>query len=757
MTARRLLPGILGGLLAAALPAQEASLASDLPAETLFYLELPDVQTFIQNGQSSALGRMYRDPEMQEFAGGLVKMIHDGWAGVRQQTSAMGVPEGLTHWDALRSFELGIAFGPGGVVDGEYQPSLVFGVAFGMKGDLAEQTLGFLGNLAAQSGKGTLSDGPDGKVLTIGFEGDEKIEIRARGSRLVGWSKIGSFGPGNLQSSAKFAAARSAMQAGGGALFCFIDPASGLNAMCDMVSKQHAQAGAMMRRAFAETGLTALQYIAATSGWSNGESVSRSVVQSQPGVPNPMMAANGPKVDKGLAAYVPDNAVSFSLFVSQTDDSYQVMRGLWTELKHLEVQPGQTLGAMWEGFQPGHPLYEWMEGSNSQLLAKGLQGFGDHGFSYTLPSAGGMMGGPGGGGMFLRLDDADAVRQLLATAVPQIAQMLNASKEIPLELEVKTVKITEKGADGQTISKDGPQYYTLKFQTNELPGQMRQMGMFLTQMQPSFGVSVDGWFVGGMNRLSVSNALKKGVTSAEKPITGKPEVQNLLGRVPANTVSLAWSDPRPGIEQMVAMAQGMLPMVAGQIPQNVVPVDLNKLPGPKSFTQYMRPTETYTVVEPERMVTYTVGSFNGADLIYTGGALLAAAPPIAMHFMPAMRGGEPHAVPPPQPQGGADAAAVDSQRQAVLEELERLATGLVVYKDEYGRYPAALGELVKPTDTWAYGFLPERRSEPKLGLVPDPWGQPYHYVPQGDAYQLYSFGPNGVNDAGAGDDVRLVD
>ena len=97
-----------------------------------------------------------------------------------------------------------------------------------------------------------------------------------------------------------------------------------------------------------------------------------------------------------------------------------------------------------------------------------------------------------------------------------------------------------------------------------------------------------------------------------------------------------------------------------------------------------------------------------------------------------------------------------------------LETAIAMYQSDLGAYPPSEnGALVKalqddPGDAdWDGPYIEFKRDELKDGELLDPWGHPYAYVsvnggsPQHRqrSFDLFSLGPNGVDDSGAGDDI----
>lgn len=756
MKTRRLVSCLLAGLLAAALRAQEYTLASELPANTFLYVEIPDVQGFMASARGSALGQIHRDPSVQAFVSGFEGKLAEGWSQVRAMASALGVPSDVLHWESVTSFECGLALGPveriGAPDGGGYPIAATLGAAVGLRGDLAQQVFALLSNLATAQGKGEIVEEVDGPVLAVAYAGDEKLRIRVRGKRLVAFARTGAPGVEGLSGSAQFLAGRQVVGGARDVLFLYMNAAAFVNLLDDGLQAWKPEIASVARRVLDESGLSSFQYLALASGWRGADSVGTAVVGHAPG----SRAGTGHAVDLSLLEYVPGDVTAFGLFTADAGDAWGRVRRIWAAVKELEVAPGQTLAASWPGFQPGHPLYEWMEGGRSEALARAFAGIGHQGFWYTPPSAG-ALGAGANTSAFVRLTDAAAVREALGQLMPQAAEWLATVPALPLALEVKNVPIRERDAAGQTVTREGPQYYVLKIKAAALPKQLAPLQMLLAQFQPSLGVTPDDWLVIGMNRMSVSSALRKGVQRPEASVTANSDVQAFLGRLPAGVESMSWSDPRPGVEQMFAMAQMMLGVVTAQIPADKMPVDLEKLPPATSITAYLRPTESHTVVEGTQLVTRTTGSLDVADFLVLGGAAATAAVPLVVaarqkqpeHAQAGAAGAGGAAAGP----GPAAAAGPDAKVQAARDELDRLRAGLTVFRLEHNRYPAELRELAQPDNDYPFGYLPDHQR----GLVNDPWGRAFVYRLTPEGCELYSVGPNGADEGGKGDDVKSAD
>ena len=117
---------------------------------------------------------------------------------------------------------------------------------------------------------------------------------------------------------------------------------------------------------------------------------------------------------------------------------------------------------------------------------------------------------------------------------------------------------------------------------------------------------------------------------------------------------------------------------------------------------------------------------------------------------------------------GAQAARRRGAVTKAKTTIAALETALVMYHGDLGEYPetgnpnlvAALQEDPGDVD-WDGPYMEFKQDDLKEGEAVDPWGNPYQYVSvnggapehRPKSYDLYSFGPNGEDDGGTGDDL----
>jgi hypothetical protein len=98
--------------------------------------------------------------------------------------------------------------------------------------------------------------------------------------------------------------------------------------------------------------------------------------------------------------------------------------------------------------------------------------------------------------------------------------------------------------------------------------------------------------------------------------------------------------------------------------------------------------------------------------------------------------------------GEADAAPALSPAEQVQNDLQQLSAAMTVYKISQGGYPKELADLVKPLPDYEEGCLG------KPDLPTDPWGHGYFFkLNEKKKPFLWSAGPNGQDEGGAGDDI----
>ncbi|MBN2096913.1 MAG: type II secretion system protein GspG, partial [Candidatus Omnitrophica bacterium] len=104
-----------------------------------------------------------------------------------------------------------------------------------------------------------------------------------------------------------------------------------------------------------------------------------------------------------------------------------------------------------------------------------------------------------------------------------------------------------------------------------------------------------------------------------------------------------------------------------------------------------------------------------------------------------------------------------TKAQATIAALE---AAIDMYDMDIGEYPdagnenlvQALSDTSNPDPDWDGPYMKLREQDLVDGEFVDPWGNPYVYINPGthnlSSYDIYSYGLNGQDEQGAGDDVN---
>jgi hypothetical protein len=181
-----------------------------------------------------------------------------------------------------------------------------------------------------------------------------------------------------------------------------------------------------------------------------------------------------------------------------------------------------------------------------------------------------------------------------------------------------------------------------------------------------------------------------------------------------------------------------------------LPFDITTLPEGSTFSEFYRPTVSWSQKNEHGFYSRTESSFGPETLLG-----LAALGGGAFVGFKAFSEGELEVV---DESGGLDETTAEGQEPeppslpaetTTAETMRGLSTRLAVYKLELGRYPEELSKLLGPTENYPNGFLDG-------GEVPvDGWGRVFSYEVSTDTttYQLWSKGVDGIDQGGQGDDL----
>jgi len=247
------------------------------------------------------------------------------------------------------------------------------------------------------------------------------------------------------------------------------------------------------------------------------------------------------------------------------------------------------------------------------------------------------------------------------------------------------------------------------------------------------------------------------VLLALSPTTARSEVKRLIDEKEGSAPHALASMQAEGAFEVSTMdwsrllgdlwdqARGLVPMLAQG---GTEPVDLALLPTSVDLFGALQPTRSWSrrvAGEGKTSLVHarSVSSFGPETPLMLAGMMYAgmgsrSAPPAEAEVLET------------KPVEQAAAPVVDESPARTTKALRGVKTALAVYKSQAGRFPATLDELLRGTDAFPEGFLADKR-------VPlDAWNRAFVYEPAADggSYALRSTGPDGVDQRGAGDDIK---
>ena len=277
------------------------------------------------------------------------------------------------------------------------------------------------------------------------------------------------------------------------------------------------------------------------------------------------------------------------------------------------------------------------------------------------------------------------------------------------------------------------QYTTLNIPTDQLPG-------LLSLIVPKLS------FTAFENELlfSLSNTVLK--SELKRLYRGpKPEPRNLFAdhgiRMAENSQSLfVFNWP-----EMLSKLLGVAKLLGGAVASNIG-FDMANLPSYEVPGRYLKATVHQHRVTDQGVIREHVSSFGPLSWLgILGGALyLGVGQMIPAQAMPVTPQRNVRAK-----EGSAQREQeADSQVESTESALKDLKSAIAIFEIDRGEVPDGLLGLVETNERYPKGYL----SEPELPR--DGWGRTFLYKKLGPkSYRLWSFGANGKNENGEGDDV----
>ncbi len=246
-------------------------------------------------------------------------------------------------------------------------------------------------------------------------------------------------------------------------------------------------------------------------------------------------------------------------------------------------------------------------------------------------------------------------------------------------------------------------------------------------------------------------------------VRAKREIKRILGEGEVTAHALASSERKPPAEATALwyMDWGTLlggawttgKSFMGMAPAGSLPVSAADLPDFAMFAKHFEPSVSWVKRAGPQILSHSESSFGPEVALGFFGLGFGVQAARTQRMQPVT---VPAAEPEAQPANAneIEAAAASVQTQARMEEtrgaLQRVKGRLAVYKLDQGEFPLALDGLSKATPNYPNGFLDG------LPLPTDAWGGALRYArAQPGECKLWSAGPNGLDEQGAGDDIAL--
>lgn len=290
--------------------------------------------------------------------------------------------------------------------------------------------------------------------------------------------------------------------------------------------------------------------------------------------------------------------------------------------------------------------------------------------------------------------------------------------------------VTAGGIEYQSKPYRKQPFISLQPSSDVLPG---AGGMTPALFTPNLAIGVlDGRAIISLSNIYTKREMKRMLKEGGEPHALAGEASDL----PAGVGSYSLTEWGQILDSFYSAAKGMLPLIESGVGE--LPFSLEALPSDGLFSRYIAPTKTWTQRSETGVYSHSESSFGPeVPLVFTGalaGGLLAVRQEEEWDSR----------------EYELEAEVVESGGHT-LDALSEVKIGLVVYRSDQGAYPERLEQLTRSTANFPEGYL----EGPELPL--DEWGGALHFElsEDGSSFRLWSAGPDGVDQGGAGDDVSL--
>lgn len=556
------------------------SFKQSLPENTLFYLSAPDLERWWTGFQNSAVYKIWREEEVQEFLADLLAMAQEKYGEAMAQAKAMH-DQGMIPFDPAKVEQLRLKSMSVAITDlampGQEKPgklSFALSIDFGDTANIASEMIESLVPMA-------LANAPEGAIvpateeiegvtmkkitspmasmmfpsagLMYGFvDGKLVIGTDLAVTRSVVAGLKGKVAEKNLSTDAEYALCAKQVQASKGEIEVFMRPKAFLDfgvealrfgAMQDRDLRENVDIDGIVR-AIDVLGLNGLKSMGISSGYDGNKGVTKSFVNVPEDERKGLFAlSDGSAVDMSHLDWIPKGVGSFSVMRLPN------VERIYTVIMDAVAAYDQGVAEMAKG-----EIAQVEEGLGFNIQKDVFGAFSDELLTYSMPMTG-----------------------LMAT--PEFVFMLGC-KNPTKTLEVfKKLSALSEGTVALSEVAGEEMLYSIDITLDEFGGGMDPTGM----LDPTIGFK-NGYMILSFSRSDVKNAFTRfdgqGAESVRENAAFKPYADS----IPQNADSLSFSDVATSIQGVYGSLSGMIGMVP--IPPEV-PIDVGLLPSSEALTKHL--------------------------------------------------------------------------------------------------------------------------------------------------------------------------
>ena len=595
----------VSGLFAPAALAQKSDIKRALPASTIFFMSMPDIDTSIEEFQSTPLAKIWREKEVQDFFAEAMKMAHGKFQeGMEKMKEAVAQGQSpLTAEEILGLRIHGATFAMTGLKiempeGGQPRPDvgIMLHLDFGSSAASWKKAIDFGLQMVEGQAQGMLVKNESkvgnfqavelapqmdeiknsfnwcwmGNGLLIGTRASEfKAALEALGSD----KQV-------LTASAIYTGASKQLTTKGAEMEVFMNMGQLMDTgmeILELAAKQNRRQMpkefdvAGVGRALEALGLRSVQAMGYSTHYENGKSITESYTLSPEPTRRGLMATGSGSLSTAFLKWVPKDSTGFSASKFDCSALYE-----------------GVMGAM-KAYNPeiAKEAMQHLEGVEAQLgfkIREDLFGaLGDELIWWSMPMA--------------------SITQ--APDIGVLVKMRDDSKF--LKVAKALVGMSEGSVEIDDVERGGHKMHILKINADPTGG--GGMNPFASLIVPTFAFK-NGYMVLGLSANNVKKLLER-MDREDDPkgdIRANAELSKALENLPKGTLSSLsftdWKSSLEGYYQLLTTALAFLPVNNSEIP-----IDLSLLPEASTLTKHMFGAVSWTTTDANGFRSYSLSPF----------------------------------------------------------------------------------------------------------------------------------------------------